>query len=101
MDIPFTKVDSSIHFSFNYREFLKQIHLFFAVVEKNPNLPLNSIRLLIVQMLAGVFHMHLRGLVHRDLKPGNTIVSMSGQLKLTGFYSVKVGRGHFSQAIIG
>ncbi len=37
------------------------------------------------QLLAALAHAHSRGVVHRDLKPGNLLLSKEGQIKLTDF----------------
>jgi serine/threonine-protein kinase len=38
-----------------------------------------------LQMCAALQHAHERGVVHRDVKPGNFLITKSGQLKLSDF----------------
>jgi serine/threonine protein kinase/Tfp pilus assembly protein PilF len=40
---------------------------------------------LMVRICAGVDHAHQRGLIHRDLKPGNILVEETGQPKIVDF----------------
>ncbi|PBJ74302.1 protein kinase [Trypanosoma cruzi cruzi] len=37
------------------------------------------------QLLRGVQHMHERGYIHRDIKPGNVLVNKKGNVKLSDF----------------
>lgn len=40
---------------------------------------------LTIQLVRGLAHAHERGLVHRDIKPGNLIVNRSGNVKIVDF----------------
>lgn len=46
-------------------------------------------RAVVAQMVAGLTHLHERGLVHRDIKPGNVFVSPTGQVTLLDFGLLK------------
>ncbi|WP_461534832.1 protein kinase domain-containing protein [Spongorhabdus nitratireducens] len=50
---------------------------------------------MIHQMLQGIAHMHVNGWIHRDIKPGNTMIEMDGsRIKLIDFgMSKRVGTG--------
>src|SRR5437588_2593365 len=45
---------------------------------------------LIAQVCDAVHHAHQRGLIHRDLKPGNILVDESGQPKILDFGVARV-----------
>ena len=40
-----------------------------------PNLTKQSIKLYIYQILSGLEHSHSRGIIHRDIKPGNVLMN--------------------------
>ncbi len=44
---------------------------------------------LMVKICEAVHHAHQRGLIHRDLKPGNIIVDETGQPKMTAWRTVR------------
>ena len=48
---------------------------------------------LIAQAAAGLQHAHEKGLVHRDVKPGNLLVKKNGTVKVLDFGLALVGRG--------
>jgi serine/threonine protein kinase len=43
------------------------------------------VRAIVGQIAQGLLYAHSRGVVHRDLKPGNVLVDRSGQVQLTDF----------------
>jgi serine/threonine protein kinase len=45
---------------------------------------------LMIQICAAVQHAHERGVIHRDLKPGNILVDESGQPKVLDFGLARV-----------
>lgn len=44
-----------------------------------------QVRPILGQLASALEYVHQRGLVHRDLKPGNVMITMQGQVKLTDF----------------
>jgi len=48
-------------------------------------MPLRSLLEILHQVAQGVAHAHAHGVIHRDLKPGNILVTPSGQAKVTDF----------------
>ena len=58
------------------------------VLDRGRALPLGEIRGLIRQVCTGLHYAHERGVVHRDIKPGNILISSEGPegiVKLTDF----------------
>jgi serine/threonine-protein kinase len=54
------------------------------LIEKESPLPFARIRFLLVEIAAGLHEAHTQGVVHRDLKPGNIVVT-SGRVKILDF----------------
>ena len=56
------------------------------------------IKCIVKQMLEGLDYLHSNWIMHRDLKPGNMIITADGMLKLIDFNSAKIygspGREH-------
>lgn len=57
----------------------------FQGTEGGPALPPALAARLVLQILEGVQHIHDRGVVHRDLKPGNILVTPDGMPKIIDF----------------
>lgn len=56
-----------------------------TLIEKNRYLP-DEIALLIFYQIAGALkYAHDKGVIHRDIKPGNVLISREGKVKLTDF----------------
>jgi serine/threonine-protein kinase len=50
------------------------------------------------QMLVALDYSHARGVVHRDVKPGNVLVSEMGVAKISDFGIARIERSHVTQA---
>lgn len=55
------------------------------LLDSRPNLPLLKILNLAKQTCLGLDYAHRKGIVHRDIKPGNILVDREGIVKITDF----------------
>ena len=60
------------------------------VMERYPMLPLPKVLNYLEQMAAALDFAHARGVIHRDVKPANILLTLEGRLLLTDFGLVKV-----------
>ncbi|MCB9527999.1 MAG: serine/threonine protein kinase [Myxococcales bacterium] len=60
---------------------------------KAPPYTLAEVRDIVMQVCRGLGHAHARGMVHRDIKPGNIMVSPDGRATLMDFGIVKAPIG--------
>lgn len=56
-----------------------------TLLAEHQALPLADIGRIMQGLLAGLRHSHQRGVVHRDIKPGNVVFSADGDVKITDF----------------
>jgi serine/threonine-protein kinase len=55
------------------------------LLDQMPRLPLPMAVTVAADIARGLAHVHSRGFVHRDIKPGNVLVSTQGEVKLVDF----------------
>lgn len=70
------------------------------VVDKAVYLPTEECRIVFAQLVLALEHMHLRGLLHRDIKVSNMMIFPGGRVKLIDFDTNKICVGHFSRRIL-
>jgi serine/threonine-protein kinase len=56
-----------------------------ALMQKLRTLPYDVATVIGLKIARALEYVHLRGVIHRDLKPGNVLVSLRGEVKLTDF----------------
>ncbi|MGA1479228.1 MAG: protein kinase domain-containing protein [Candidatus Actinomarina sp.] len=56
-----------------------------SIIAKNRTISLSDILFIGSQVSSGLHAAHLKGLVHRDIKPGNIMITPDGKVKVTDF----------------
>ena len=67
------------------------------ILDKWKQIPLNLAFALVHQICMGLEHAHAKGIVHRDIKPGNIMLTRSGRAKITDFGLAKLAQGQTQQ----
>ena len=56
-----------------------------ALIERERSLPVDKVLDIVAQTAAALHAAHTAGLVHRDIKPGNLLITPDGRVKITDF----------------
>jgi eukaryotic-like serine/threonine-protein kinase len=70
-------------------------------IQANGPLPAAAATELMAKLAAAVAHAHSRGVVHRDIKPLNVLLTAEGKPRLTDFGLAKVGRADHDLSVTG
>lgn len=70
------------------------------VCDKAVYLPTNECRIVMAQLILAIEHMHLRGLLHRDIKVSNMMIFPGGRVKVIDFDTNKICVGHFAKRVL-
>jgi len=69
-----------------------------ALLDKKERFPLDSIKRIMGDVLAGLQFSHERGVVHRDIKPANIMLTSQGQAKIADFGIARIEMSSMTQA---
>jgi len=81
-------------------EYIKGESLF-DLLSRRSSLPLNYTLAIAVAVLKGLHSAHKMGFVHRDIKPGNVLLDINGDIKLTDFGTTALMHTLTQDAITG
>lgn len=52
-------------------------------------------RIVFAQVISAVVYLHVMGIIHRDIKANNCMISADGRVKLIDFDTAKICIGHY------
>jgi hypothetical protein len=69
-----------------------------SLLDKNERFLIGDVVRLMEELLTGLHFSHSRGVVHRDVKPGNIMLTKDGQVKITDFGIARIEMSSMTQA---
>ena len=66
-------------------EYVKQGNLFYLIRNRKNNLTEDEAFYFFIQAVAGIYFLHKKGIIHRDMKPENLLVGDKNVLKICDF----------------
>ena len=91
-----TGEDPESHIAFIVMEFIAGQSLDQLLSEKTKKLPLDTALRLSEELAEALDHAHGQGVVHRDMKPANILVTPEGHAKIADFGIAKVNLAHLT-----
>jgi len=91
-----TGEDPESHIAFIVMEFIAGQSLDRLLSEKIKKLPLDTALRLSVELAEALDHAHGQGVVHRDMKPANILMTPEGHSKIADFGIAKVNLAHLT-----
>jgi hypothetical protein len=85
---------------FMVMEYVEGIDLY-DLLEKCPQVPADVVAIVALQIARALDYAHFRGIIHRDVKPANVILSKHGEVKLTDFGIARVQQSDLTETGIG
>jgi serine/threonine protein kinase len=91
-----TGEDPESHTAYIVMEYVAGQSLDRLLSRKTKKLPLNAALLLTEELAEALDHAHAQGVVHRDMKPANVLVTLKGHAKIADFGIAKVNLAHLT-----
>ena len=91
-----TGEDPESHIAFIVMEFIPGESLDRLLSDKNKKLPIDTALQLSEELAEALDHAHGQGVVHRDMKPANILVTTDGHAKIADFGIAKVNLAHLT-----
>jgi len=73
----------------------------YDLLERSPRVPPDIVVLIALQVARALDYAHFRGVIHRDVKPANIILSKLGTVKLTDFGIARLGGSDLTWTGVG
>ena len=81
-------------------EYVEGIDLY-DLLDRTKSIPCDVAAIIAMQTARALDYAHFRGVIHRDVKPANIIISKLGTVKLTDFGIARVQESELTQAGVG
>ena len=73
----------------------------YDLLERSPRIPPDIVVIIALQVARALDYAHFRGVIHRDVKPANIILSKLGTVKLTDFGIARLGGSDLTWTGVG